>query len=397
MKSFNIANPPCGIYRGDLPLGYAYFHTLLDIYSRFLGDFKKLKISCPKYSLNSLGKRAESLNLDGTIEDLDKYTKNYIKQGKLRDNMNLSFSGNLLDTSSESVEQTLKVFRKLYEKGYSFRDGNTFYLDSEKIRRNFDLEEITHSINFFSNRGKKEFLRIISNSEDPIRITKERKYSIKNPFGGEGIAPIFGVANLWEGNFNGGLDLMASSEKELTRYISLRFFSQIPISDELPTKNILIYNHICPQNGFNSWDMEELTKNGTNSDSLRYAFAKSFSLSRQKMKLQNNSFDRGKRLVYLVKNLQKLFLNEQLNFKEFVNVHNPDYIKKMKNFKYSLVLEDLERKFRDISNKINISKHEGNFNMKKHEIFEEYLGKVKELSPFCPFTSKKIIKNELKK
>ena len=122
MKAYSIANPPCGIYNGDLPLGYAYYHTLLDIHSRFLRESKSLEVVCSKYSLNALGKRAEGLGLNGTIEDLDKYVIQWIKNSTLRDKINLSFSGNVLDTSKPSVEQTKETFRKLYEKGYSFRE-----------------------------------------------------------------------------------------------------------------------------------------------------------------------------------------------------------------------------------------------------------------------------------
>ena len=106
MKTYIIANPPCGIYKGDLPLGYAYYQTLLDIHSRFLKGSKELEVLCPKYSLNALGKRAENLNLNGTINDLDRYVGEWIKKGNLRDKMNFSFSGNILDTSKESIAPT---------------------------------------------------------------------------------------------------------------------------------------------------------------------------------------------------------------------------------------------------------------------------------------------------
>jgi len=116
MKTYIIANPPCGIYKGDLPLGYAYYQTLLDIHSRFLRESKGLEVLCPKYSLNALGKRAENLGLDGTIEGLDRYVNEWIKLGSLRDKMNFSFSGNMLDTSKESIEKLKKLSQS--KKGY---------------------------------------------------------------------------------------------------------------------------------------------------------------------------------------------------------------------------------------------------------------------------------------
>jgi len=85
MTSYIIGNTPCGIYRGDLPLGYAYFQTLLDVYARFLQIFKRREIVFPKYSLNALGLRAEQLGLDGTITALNRHVKIFIRQGRLRD------------------------------------------------------------------------------------------------------------------------------------------------------------------------------------------------------------------------------------------------------------------------------------------------------------------------
>jgi len=391
MKQYIVANPPCGIYKGDLPLGYAYYQTLLDIHSRFLRESKGLEVLCPKYSLNALGKRAEDLGLDGTLENLDEYVQSFIESGRLRDRMNFSFSGNILDTSEESIEQTTETFRRLYEKGYVLKKGSTFYLDTKKIGEDFDLEGISQDINFFSDRIRGEFTRLIQDSSNPIRITKERVYSVPNPFGDEGIAPIFGVSNLWEGYFDKEIDFMAASEKELTRYLMLRFLSQVPISQNLPMKNILVYNYIEPEGGFDIWEMEGLTETKADSDALRYSFARSFSSSKQKTKLQRDFLNRGRKLVHLTENLQRVFSNEGLRFSGFSNIDDAHYIEEMNNFRYSQILEELERKLRDVSNGVSVSRSEGDFDSEKEKLFGTYLTLVKGLTPFCPFTSEKVI------
>lgn len=246
MKNYIIANPPCGIYKGDLPLGYAYYQTLLDIHSRFVRVFNGLEVVCHKYSLNALGKRAENLGLNGTITGLDNYVKKWVEGGALRDRMNFSFKGNMLDTSQESIKQAEKVFKMLFERGYILRKGETYYLDAKKIGKDFDLKSVVQKINFFSRRSEKEFLRVIKGLAEPIRITKKRVYSASNPFGGEEIAPIFVISNLWEAYFEQEIDLVAVSEKEMTRYLMLRFLSQIPISSRLPMK-ISSYTTILSQ------------------------------------------------------------------------------------------------------------------------------------------------------
>ncbi|MCX6796437.1 MAG: hypothetical protein NTW06_02975, partial [Candidatus Falkowbacteria bacterium] len=194
-------------------------------------DFKGLEVVCHKYSLNALGKRAEKLNLNGTIMGLDNYVRKWVENGVLRDRMNFSFKGNLLDTSPESIRQAEKIFRELYERGYLLRKGEVFYLDAKKVGKDFDLKGIVQKINFFSRRSEKEFLRVIRELADPIRITKKRVYSVPNPFGGEEISPIFVISNLWEAYFYQEIDLVAVSEKEMTRYLMLRFLSQVPISN----------------------------------------------------------------------------------------------------------------------------------------------------------------------
>lgn len=391
MKTYIIANPPCGIYKGDLPIGYAYYQTLLDIHSRFLSISKGLEVICPKYSLNALGKRAENLNLNGTIEDLDRYVHCWIEKGNLRDKMNFSFSGNILDTSKESIEQTIEVFRKLYEQGYSFQEEDGFYLNVKKIKRNFNLEEISQDINFFSSRSRNEFTRIIKNLSKPVKITKKRKYSVSNPFGGENISPIFGISNLYEGYFSKEIDFMASSEGELTRYLMLRFLCQIPISKNLPMKNILIYNYINPEGNSKDWEMNNLTSNEVSSDSLRYSFAKCFSLSEQKTGLKQDLLKGGRKLVYLTGNLKNLFLNEGLNIKEFQDVRDEIYIKRMENFKYSQVIEDLEIKLKEVSKDINNLRNRRDFDIQRKGLFSKYLILVNKLAPFLPFISQKVI------
>ena len=393
MTSYIIANPPCGMYKGDLPLGYAYYHTLLDIHSRFLTKFKDLDVICHKYSLNAFGKRAEDLGLNGTLEGLNNYVQDWIKDNRLRDKMNFSFEGELLDCDSKSIQQSQKVFSQLNEKGYIIRDGDTYYLDVNKIYSDVDLEAIAENIKFSSSRAKKEFVRLIQKNKEPVRITKDRIYGAQNPLGGENISPIFVVSNLWEGYFNKEIDLMAVSEKELTRYLVLRTYSQAPLSKNLPMKNVLIYNYINPEGGFDKWDLSEITKDGVGSDSLRYAFAKSFSSTKQKTDINKNMLSSGKKLVYLVGNLKKFFLKEGFKIKDLSFDNKGTYFSDMESFKYKKVLSDLESHFREISKEINYSKKEERFNLNKSYLLNEYVQLVNQLSPFCPFISEKVIKD----
>ena len=120
--------------------------------------------------------------MEENINALRDYVDEWIDSSSLRDRMNFSFQGNLLDTSDKSISQTLEVFRKLDEQGYLIDDKGTFYLNAIKIRKDFDLHEIAEDISFSSDRTKKEFTRLIDKSDDYVRVTKDRRFSIKNPF-----------------------------------------------------------------------------------------------------------------------------------------------------------------------------------------------------------------------
>jgi len=217
--------------------------------------------------------------------------------------------------------------------------------------------------------------------------------TIPNPFDGEGIAPIFGISNLWEGIFDQEIDLMAASEKELTRYLVLRFLSRVPISKDLPMKNILVYNYIDPEGGTDSWDIGMIANDEFGSDSLRYSFAKSFSLSSQKTKLKRSLLEGGKRFVHLIDNLKIFFLKEGLRFdfvSDVIKIED-DYFKDMNAFKYSSVLTSLEMGLKRVSKDIDILRYKGGLESKKTGLFRRYLVLVKELYPFCPSISLKVI------
>lgn len=138
--------------------------------------------------------------------------------------------------------------------------------------------------------------------------------------------------------------------------------------------------------------MEELTKDGVSSDSLRYSFAKSCSLSEQKTELKKGLLEGGRKLVYLTGNLRKLFFKENLRFKGFPSAKDEEYIKGMESFKYSLILRNLEMKLREVSRDVNISRDNGVFSSERAVLFDKYLTLVRELSPFCPFICEKVVR-----
>jgi hypothetical protein len=392
MKHYNIVNPPSGIYRGDLNTGYAYFHVLLDIYARFLRDIEGFDVTCHKHSLNALGKRAELLDLNGTIEDLNNYVHNWISRTSLRDRLNISFKGEMLDCSQASMERAKQVFSQLNDLEFIHRNGETSFLDVEKISKKVNLEGIASEVLFFPERAKGEFLRLLHNNKEPIRITKNRTYAVPNPIGGENISPIFVVANMLDVHFDGEIDLITASEKELARYILLRFYSQAATSGKPGAKTILLYNKIDLEGGSGEeGDLQNLLKTDVDSDVLRYVFSKSLSFSEQKVKVNKGSLDGGRRLVYLAGNIKNFFLaNGHIPLPDYSLIKEERYKQSMRNFRFIEVMSKLEEGFREISADINTEREKGQHKRLQCETFPKYISLVKKLSPFCPYITKKI-------
>jgi len=400
MKEYVIANPPVGIYKGDLPLNYAYIHVLLDVHKRYLEMFENKNVFCPKYSLNVLGKRAEKLNIGKSIGELRNYTKMWIEKSSLRDKLNLSFEGIILDCDSKAIKQAQNVFLELFDKGYIFKEESSFYLDVNKIFNETNLESIVNKMRFYPKRAKGEFKRLIQNNREPVKITKERVYGAPNPLGDEKISPIFVVSNLWEAYVSGEVDLITCSEKELARYLLLRTYCRAPLSKNLPARSVLIYNYIELEGGFGRWDISRICRDSVGSDSLRYAFIKGFSLNKQKKYVNKKTINAGRNLVYLISNIKKCLFEEKEGLEKVITTDIKEYIGDMTSFKYNKVLCYLEDKFHNISREINILKNQGKFYLGKNNLFHEYISSVKKIYPFLPFISEKImesIKNEQKK
>ena len=289
MNPYNIANPPVGIYRGDLPISYAYINVLNDIHARHLQK-QGFKVNCPLYSFNSLGKRAESLGLDGTIEGLRDYYQRWRSRCNLRHRLGLIFEGEIADCSEQSIFHAQNVLVELSERGFVEKRGDETYLDITRIKSRFPCEKLAESIEFYPQRARTEFLRMVRESGSPIRVSKDRVYSARNPLGGSSISPIFVVSNMWDAYFKDGVDCISCSEKELARYILLRFYSRVPLSEVLPMKKVFVPNLIQPEGGYDSWDVSDCTRDEVSSDALRYAISKSLSQNKQSMIMKKALF-----------------------------------------------------------------------------------------------------------
>ena len=170
----------------------------------------------------------------------------------------------------------------------------------------------------------------------------------------------------------------------MTRYLALRFLCQVSLGNDEPMRNVLVYNQIVPEGDPADWDMANLTADDVGVDALRYAFAKSYSALKQKTVLSRGLLLGGRKLVYLVGNLRKLFLKHQLAGICFPTVDEAEYVSAMERFSFGSVLEDVESGFRRLSRDIQVAKDNGSFEREKIRYFQTYLRLVKKLTPICP-------------
>ncbi|MEI6732107.1 MAG: hypothetical protein WCK90_05530 [archaeon] len=323
--------------------------------------------------------------------DLERYTHEWIAKTNLRDKLNVSFSGEMLDCTPFAIAKSQEVFKELGEQGFLIKKDEGFYMDVKKIAAERDLKAIAECIKFYPDRAKGEFLRMIDQSKEPIRVSKPRVYAADNPFGGEAISPIFTVVNMGGAYCMGDIDLMASSEKELARYILLGFYSEAAVHKKPLTKEVLVYNKINPEGGGeNGWITENLVATGVDSDALRYSFAKGLSFSQQVKEVRRDTLAGGVKFVYLIGNVKNFFLKNGRPTGR-INSHLDDiYVASMKGFRFNPVLSQLEKDMSAVSREISSIKSEQNRDLSKRDLFDRYMGLVNKLKPFLPFITNKV-------
>jgi len=382
-----IANPPFGIYKGDIHIGQAFYHVLLDVYYRFLTQCMYANAVFPAYSLNVYGKRGEKLVADNTSDEelrkiLDANSDSYISSNRLRDRLNLGSNALVTDRDSASIESAKTSFIELANRGFTFQDNGVWFLDLPLISGRYDLSRAQRLISIYPDRISGELERMIEeNTKEPLKITRPTRYAIPNPIGGENLGPLFVLATMWESHYKDANFTIAASEDVLAKYVLLRFLVNMALRGEPGMDELFIYNKVQPEGGIEAWNIKDLTEDAYKADMLRYALVSSHSFKEPAVNLGRDAIKGGKNFVYFVGSMRKAFYHVRSD-------GNPrrdeSYMQKMKAFRFSEVLSGLETKLRGLSKKINISKNQGLWEQQKPELLSEYLMLVNQLSPILP-------------
>ncbi|GEM_PF-1545114 len=398
MKQRVIANPPIGIYTNSITnIGHAFFLSLLDTVARYKKEFRGENVVFPGRAYNFYGKRADKLIPEETSDVefnkvLDRRNLEAVEQDKNRSKLNLSSLDLLLDNEKNLVEGVKRDVVKLYEKGYIQRDGNTLLLDCPRIGKNLNLKSHLEGIAFYPSRIQGELERFIDNNLNFIPITKSTRYSPKNPLGGENIGPLFILANMWDYKYGDSSFTMAGSNGVLSKYIFLRFLSQIVLNDQPGMDELIIWPKIIAEEGIGSWDINELVKDRYHGDMVRHAVLSTYSKKNHKAELPKSNWKGARNFVYLLANLRKP-LKGNFNCGEIVY---EEYEKEMDFLNYRKVLIKIEEKLREISGEINSRRDSGSWDeLSRRNLASRYMPLVRMCGPFVPETVK-LISEEMK-
>lgn len=380
-----VANPPAGIYEGDVNIGQAAYHVWLDFYIRSI-DPSQHNVIAHRYSLNAFGKRAEKLPGNKTPPEKGKHAlHHYLNTAKTRDKLNLVFEGHHIDDDSTVCAVAEHALHELGEKGYLVKDknGDDLYLDVPSIAKKKDLRSAADAITFFPSRLKKEFLRLIeNNTQEPIAVTRATVYapparSVKNNIG-----PLFVLANGWEAYAPENV-VLPLSNNVLAKYGFLRFITRMALGGEPGIDIVYAYPRLEAS--------KKLTQNWPNqindeiaADMFRYACAKAHSLETQRGVLRDEHVIGGRNLVYLIANMRKVFPEEtEKNIRSKVSLDHTPFA----SFAYTQSVERLESKARTLSGTIRNMKTAGTFEQKKQQLKKEYLDVLALSEVFFPQTA----------
>lgn len=398
MKPRVIANPPIGIYTNPTTtINHSSFLVLLDAIARYKSKFNREEISFPGRSYNLYGKRADFL-FEKEINhqdysEISSIHKKVISKDSARNKLNLSSLELLTEEESVITEGCQRDFLKLYKEGYLIKKDNKFYLDCSKVAKKRDLKGMLEEINFHPKRIKAEMMRLIEkNTDNPVLITRDTRYAIKNPLGGDNIGPLFTLSNLWDYKYPNHDVTMAGSNSVLAKYIFLRFLTRSAIDDSPGMDELIIWPKIIFEGGINEWDLDKIIKDKYQGDMLRFSLLSSYTEKEQKINMKKSRFLSGRNFVYSFLNLRRPLAGEYRK----TNGLLPEYAKKIENFDFPLLFDEFRKKLKGISLAVNKNKDEDNWNkFSKSELAKEYINIVEALEPFIPETTS-LVKESVK-
>jgi len=388
-----IANPPIGIYSNPATtINHAAFLVLLDAVARYRSELNGEKIVFPGRSYNFYGRRGDALlrndNESRGFEELSQIHRKNIMDDIAREKLNLSSLELLTDDEPVIQKGVQRDIVKLYEKGFVIEKDNELYLDCRKIVQERDLKEMLDEIKVRPERINTEILRLIEqNTSLPLLITRQTRYSLKNPLGGDNIGPLFVLANMWDHRYPSHDITLAGSDSVLTKYVFLRLMTRAALDDYPGMDELIIWPKIIPEGRIEEWDLENLVSNEYEGDMVRCSILSCYTEREQKVFMGKDRFVAARNFVYLVSNLRKVLKG---SFSKSCQTEVV-YSNKLENFDFQDLIRDSRIRLKQISANVNTARDNGVWNEQlRRRLASEYIATIFPLSPIIPATIKSV-------
>ena len=371
-----ICNPPINFLTNmHTHIGHLFYSTILDVSARFREAFENKKVDFPTRSYNLFGKPTEKYLLENNINlfEFKEFFLSHIEKDFLIRNLNLINEEVVIDDDEKVKNALQKSFKILNEKNYLIIKDNEIFLDLSKLDKNKLIDKLEKiKITPEKVRNDIKYL-IINNCNKPLKISRERSFSIDSKITKEKIAPFYIVTNFWDGYFSHNNYVLACSFNLILRSAVLRMVTKYMENNEIGLSEIIVYPKLLGED-VKKWDIKKISDLYYAKDLLRLAMMYSYTQKRNKLNATNDSQKFAikivRRLLSMRKKVMRISLANDRNISH-------SYIHYMQNFKYLNAIQELWIETTELDKNKQFSQKE----------FDKLLDKY---YPFIPILTKNI-------
>ena len=356
-------------------IGHLFYSTILDVSARFREAFENKKVDFPTRSYNLFGKPTEKYLLENNINlfEFKEFFLSHIEKDFLIRNLNLINEEVVIDDDEKVKNALQKSFKILNEKNYLIIKDNEIFLDLSKLDKNKLIDKLEKiKITPEKVRNDIKYL-IINNCNKPLKISRERSFSIDSKITKEKIAPFYIVTNFWDGYFSHNNYVLACSFNLILRSAVLRMVTKYMENNEIGLSEIIVYPKLLGED-VKKWDIKKISDLYYAKDLLRLAMMYSYTQKRNKLNATNDSQKFAikivRRLLSMRKKVMRISLANDRNISH-------SYIHYMQNFKYLNAIQELWIETTELDKNKQFSQKE----------FDKLLDKY---YPFIPILTKNI-------
>jgi len=339
-KSILICNPPINFLTNmNTHIGHLFYSTILDVSARFREKFEGKKVNFPARSYNLYGKPTERYLSEHniTLDQFKDFFYKHIENDWIFRNLNLKNNEIIIDDNEKVKSSLQETFKTLYAKGFLIIKDEEIFLDLTKLNKEEFIKGLDN-INITPLKVKKDIIFLIKNNcNKPLKISRDRDYSIPSNLTNEKIAPFYIVTNFWDGYYPQSDYVLACSFNLILRSAVLRMIVKHLEKNDLGLSEIIVYPKLLGEDT-KKWNIKEISKLKYAKDILRLAMMYSYTHKRHKLNATNES---QKFSIKIVKKLLKVNSRIDKSTNSYQLKIPNNYAKDMRHFKYLNIIQEL--------------------------------------------------------